>query len=222
MTDRIEKPIVSPDPDVSVVIPTIPENDHDQVVSHLRDQTHDDYEVIVVNDGDIGVCEARNEGIKASSSPLVAFTDDDTHPPDDWIEVIHQSFSETSAGIIEGPVSGGFEHTTPGMYVTCNMAVHRECFEEIGMFDSLLDGWREDTDLGWRVEKAFGSKWIEEMEMVHEGPPNSSYDPDLEAVFREKHPEMYQERVVPDSILGKVNHQLWKLGFWDVVDKVRS
>jgi len=47
-----------------VIVPTIPENDHDAVVTALEQQTTDSFDVLVVNDPDLGVCEARNLGLE--------------------------------------------------------------------------------------------------------------------------------------------------------------
>ncbi|MFB6202800.1 MAG: glycosyltransferase family 2 protein [Halorhabdus sp.] len=221
MTDRIEKPIVSPDPNVSVVIPTIPENDHEQVVSNLRDQTHDNYEVIVVNDPYLDICEARNRGIEVAIAPIVALTDDDTRPFSGWIEAVSEGFSG-GVGIVEGPVSGGMKNNKRGMYVGCNVAFRREKAEDLGGFDPQFAGWRDDTEFGWRMEKAHDGKWVEKMKIKHPDTPNSTIDETKESLLKERHPDLYQERVVPDSFVGKVNHRLWRIGFWDAVDKVRS
>lgn len=101
---------------VSVVVPTY-NRDPEGVdllrttVEAVREQTYDDYDVVVVDDGsghhqreylsdlqdrapevtvvfqeNSGPAAARNRGWRVAAGEVVAFTDDDCRPPRDWLE----------------------------------------------------------------------------------------------------------------------------------------
>ncbi len=102
----IRKPYTSDEPRVSVVVPTLPGNDHDAVVAALRNQTVTDFEVLLVDDASLDICEARNAGIEAATADVVALTDDDCLPPPDWVETVENALAD-DAVCVEGRVSGG-------------------------------------------------------------------------------------------------------------------
>jgi GT2 family glycosyltransferase len=49
-----------------------------------------------------GVLAAMREGVAATIADLIAFTDDDTVPPDDWIARLRAAFSEPTVGLVGG------------------------------------------------------------------------------------------------------------------------
>lgn len=218
----IEQPITHPDPDVSVVIPTIPASDHEAVVEALRAQTADAFEVLVVNDDALDICEARNAGIDAAEADIVALTDDDTEPPADWVETIIDTFEERPELVcIEGPVVGGLSYDGTRRYVGCNVAFRREAALEVGGYDSEYAGWRDDTEFGWRMEKHGPCAYVESLVMNHPPRPRSTIDRELEAKLQAEYPERYEEVLVPDTLLGRLNDWLWRHGVWDAVDRIR-
>jgi glycosyltransferase involved in cell wall biosynthesis len=92
----------------------------------LRDQTYDNFEVIVVNgpsdDGTadmlasfrdrarLATCDeaslgrSRNIGVRMSSADIVAFIDDDAVPRDDWLEVLVLPYRNRAVAAVGGPV----------------------------------------------------------------------------------------------------------------------
>jgi len=54
---------------------------------------------VVDKGGNHGLSAARNAGIEASSSDIVAFTDDDVVPPDDWVESIVRAWADAPANV---------------------------------------------------------------------------------------------------------------------------
>ncbi|WP_458206996.1 glycosyltransferase family 2 protein [Haladaptatus sp. NG-SE-30] len=217
----IRKPYTSPDPLVSVVIPTLPANDHDQVVADLREQTMTDFEVLVVDDASLDICEARNAGIEAAKADIVALTDDDCRPPTDWVARIDDALS---GGIVcvEGRVEGGRTYRGEGRYVGCNLAFDRETARAAGGFRSEYAGWRDDTEFGWRMEEYGSCRYEPELVMYHPDKPRAEIDDAKEARLKREYPDRYEERIVPDTTLGRVNDWLWRRGFWDAVDRVRT
>jgi len=218
----ISRPIEHPSPDISVVIPTIPENDHDAVVDALASQTVDAYDVLVVNDPELGVCAARNLGLERADGDIVAFTDDDCRPPAGWLESIRRAFAEhDDLAVLEGPVEGGMTYEGRRKYPTSNLAVDRETALAAGGFDERFEYWREDTEFGWRLEEYGTAVYDERVRMVHPDRPRSSIVPENEELLRQLYPKKYEEVIVPDTLAGRVNDWLWRKGFWDAVDTVR-
>lgn len=216
----IRKPYTSTDPRVSVVIPTVPTNDHEQVVATLRNQTMMDFEVIVVDDATLDICEARNAGIEAAAADTVALTDDDCRPPYDWIAQVDEALLDDVV-CVEGSVEGGRTYHGEGLYVGCNLAFDRETALSAGGFRSEYAGWRDDTEFGWRMESYGICRYDPNVAMLHPDRPRATIDDEKEARLRREYQSRYQERIVPDTTVGRVNDWLWRRGLWDAVDRVR-
>jgi glycosyltransferase involved in cell wall biosynthesis len=221
----IERPITHDDPYVSVVIPTIPANSHEQVVDDLRDQTFEAFEVLVVNDDSLDICEARNAGIEEASADIVALTDDDCRPPGEWVERIKESFDQQPELVcLEGAVRGGREYSGFRKYVGCNLAFDREAALSVGEFDSTFAGWRDDTEFGWRMESDMDGNctFSPEVEMIHPEKPRAKIDGGKETALEEQYPDRYSEIIIPDTCLKLINDWLWRRGLWDAVDRFRT
>jgi GT2 family glycosyltransferase len=112
---------------VSVVINTLNRRHHLQrTLVALRDQTYEQYEVIVVNGPSVDgtnemlscfrdtarlcVCEeaslgrSRNIGVGAASGEIVAFIDDDAIPRADWLETLVAPYRDPTVAAVGGPV----------------------------------------------------------------------------------------------------------------------
>ncbi|GAA0728019.1 glycosyltransferase involved in cell wall biosynthesis [Halorubrum trapanicum] len=188
----IERPITHPDPAVSVVIPTIPEYEL-KTLSALQKQTEDQFEVVVVSDASLNRCEARNKGIEEANAEVIAQTDDDCYPPEDWVERIRNFFDDHPEKVLlEGPLD---KLRLPARhYIGANMAYRRKAALDIGGFDSEFAGWRADTDFGWRMEDEYGVECCHhdpELEVVHDGPTRTNVDREKEQKFRSRYPKRY-------------------------------
>ncbi|MFD1562997.1 glycosyltransferase [Haloarchaeobius amylolyticus] len=217
-------PIDHPDPVISVVIPTIPSNSHDAVVDSLREQTADAYEVIVVDDATLDICEARNEGIRAARGEIIALTDDDCRPPRDWLSKIVTAFDRDPELVcLEGAVFGGRTYDGERRYVGCNLAFDRDAALSVGGFRSTFAGWRDDTEFGWRMERDADGHctYHDAVRMHHPDPPRATLDETLEARLKREYPDRYESVLVPDTLTGRVNDWLWRKGVWNVVDTLR-
>lgn len=220
----IHRPIQAEDPALSVVIPTIPANSHEEVVKCLADQTVADFEVLVVDDAELDICEARNAGIERASTPVVALTDDDCEPPESWVEAIESAFmAEDSLVLLEGPIRGGRTYDGTRKYVGCNLAFDREAVQSVGGFRSDYAGWRDDTEFGWRVERDVEGtcRYDERMLMRHPDRTRADVDAKTEKRLQAEYPQRYEEIIEPDGVLARVNDWLWRRGFWDAVDRIR-
>ncbi|WP_186372509.1 glycosyltransferase family 2 protein [Haloferax volcanii] len=218
----IERYTSGSDPVLSVVIPTIPSSSHQSVVSKLKKQNADfDYEVIVINDSELDICEARNQGIKNAKAEIVALTDDDCLPPLNWLKSIYSTYcdSESRLSCVEGTVTGGLNYSGTRHYVGCNLTFMRSEALKIGGFSSEFAGYRDDTEFGWRMEKESEGKCIFEdsIQMVHPDRPRSNYNRELDDKLEENYPERYNSIFMSDmreriylklsriGITGKIN-----------------
>lgn len=188
--------LIGPVPRVSVVVAalnaarTLP-----LCLGALTRLRYPDYEVILVDDGstdatpeiardyptvryfrhqqNLGLSTARNQGIALATGEVVAFTDADCRPDEDWLRyLVHDLLklgvtgvgghnllppddSALAAAVMAAP--GGplpvmlddrlAEHV-PG----CNMAFWRSALLEIGGFDPVFRRAGDDVDLCWRLQ----------------------------------------------------------------------
>lgn len=107
-----------------------------------------------------GPGRARDAGWRAAAGEVVAFTDADAEPDQDWIHWGLRGFTTDKVGGVEGRVvSNGtptvFTHQVHnqfgGHFMTANMFYRRSVIEQVGGFKSR---YREDSDLAFSVLEA--------------------------------------------------------------------
>ncbi|HEY8467038.1 MAG TPA: glycosyltransferase family 2 protein [Solirubrobacterales bacterium] len=234
-------------PDVSVVVSTYNRRDRlPNLLEALRRQTlpRDRFEVVIVNNaatddtaellaeaeraGDlrlrvvtrtenVGRARGRDDGWRAASGGLIAFTDDDCEPAPGWLERGLELHRANPEAIIQGrtepierelaavtererPFTRTIRVTGPDpSYPTCNLFFPRVLLERIGGFDLEAFGASqggEDSDLAWRAIKAGAPVVFDDQALVHHavnylgpiGKLKLAQSWDLAAVAR--HPEM--------------------------------
>jgi glycosyltransferase involved in cell wall biosynthesis len=210
-------------PYITVVVPTIPSNSHEEVLDCLKNQEiQEDYEVVIVNDHDLDICEARNKGIDEARGEIVALTDDDCVPPSDWVKNIGESYKfHDSIACIEGAVSGGLNYSGTRHYVGCNLTFKRSETLEIGGFCSEYAGFRDDTEFGWRMEDQADDYCIfdESIRMVHPERPRSNYNHSLNSKFKSEYPKKYEE-VFNRDIIERMYMTLARIGIIGLFNRV--
>lgn len=182
---------------VSVVIPTY--NRPEMLINLLKsleELTFKNFEVIVIASDDktvnlaksylktcpypleidamlnSGEITARNKGISLAKSTIIAFTDDDCIPDNDWLKNGIKYFENSNVVGIEGVIysneKGNIVRRTPQILKpssfihgrTANMFYGKQILEKIHGFDERFAittprgkiGHRGDTDLAWRVQ----------------------------------------------------------------------
>jgi glycosyltransferase involved in cell wall biosynthesis len=127
-----------------------------------------------------GPAAARNVGWRATTAPVVAFTDDDCTPSEGWLfELLRGSRSHdiVQGRTVPDPAQrqrlGPFSRTLAvshedGFYQTCNVAYRREVLEAVdGFHEQFRFPAGEDTDLAWRAKEAGASATFAAEAVVH-------------------------------------------------------
>jgi GT2 family glycosyltransferase len=130
-----------------------------------------------------GPAIARNEGWRAASAPLVAFTDDDCVAAPDWLSAGLEEWRRHPGDAVQGRTDprpdevhrlGPFARTQrvdgrAPHYQTCNIFYPRELLERLGGFDESFTHFAEDTDLAWRALEAGAKVRFEDSAQVYHG-----------------------------------------------------
>jgi glycosyltransferase involved in cell wall biosynthesis len=118
-----------------------------------------------------GITRARQRGFTASHGDILAYVDADTHPPAGWIEQIWDQFAkDDKLACLSGPysfydLSGLRNRISTGWFVAAkplyritgylmvggNFAIRRDVLERMGGFDSSIEFYGEDVDIGKRA-----------------------------------------------------------------------
>ncbi len=132
---------------------------------------------------------ARNAGIRAANSEIVAFTDADCRPQPQWLENLIQPFSDSNVGIVVGEILAlpgksllekyadkqetlSQKHTLANPFCpygqTANLAIKKQAFVEVGLFRPYLTTGG-DADICWRIlrETSYQFKFAEKAIVKH-------------------------------------------------------
>lgn len=234
--ERLSELYLDQHPYFSVIIPMYRGEHINELIGKLNQQTFRDFEIIIVDSGsergdvlhnlcnsklkyifkgDIGAAKARNLGIKHARGKIIAFTDDDCQPDDDWLANANNYFEKRNLAGLEGYIytddakindskyrivtNRGFEGIG---FMTANLFIRRDIVEKIEGFDERFDKphFREDTDLAWRAQNYGHIQYAKDVRVYH--PPHlrdlkgeSKKDRDRffinDALLFKKHPKKY-------------------------------
>ncbi len=188
--ERIVMPLVPEDTDQKIHVSVIIPNYNSSALlkkcleSLFSQQTERNYEIIVVDSSDKpeeralldtfpstvkrvylenrtypGI--ARNIGVEYARGEIIAFTDSDCIPANDWIEKIYSHHLQFENSLIGGGIGNGTPHNYVGTaeYLlefgdfipsskqrkvesipTCNFSIRRDLFDKVGRFENVVKG----------------------------------------------------------------------------------
>lgn len=112
---------------------------------------------------------ARNEGIRRAKSNKLVFFDDDSRPVENYLSQIATILDEKAAvagktvhpsdDVFSRRLTGHYDFGDTSRYVNrfwgCNMAVRKEVFDKVGMWDAEIPWGHEEIELAERVLTAY-------------------------------------------------------------------
>jgi len=134
--------------------------------------------VVLIREPRAGVSRAKNAGIRAARGDVIAFTDDDCYPEQDYLNTVMQCLADENIAYLGGKVLlfdpadlpitiQPLNHSvflpagcylTPGLIHGANFAFKREVFDRVGGFDICLGPGTpltaEDVDMLQRASLA--------------------------------------------------------------------
>ena len=162
-----------------------------------------------------GAIRARNVGAMIAQGEVIAFVDDDCEPTATWLLNARPYFNDELVVGVEGliqsdhpddpdwrPVTNvGFEGIG---FMTANLFARSSVFQALGGFDLQFDRphFREDTDLGWRMQAVGDVPFATDVRVFHPAQPRSSERESAaerikffqkDALLYAKHPQKYKE-----------------------------
>jgi GT2 family glycosyltransferase len=178
-----------------------------------------------------GAARARNTGAFHARGAVLAFTDDDCRPTPSWLRAARPYFASPDTQAVEGliesdhhddplfrPVTNvGFEGYG---FMTANLLVRARTFHRLGGFDLDFDRphFREDTDLGWRLQEHGAVPFARDVRVFHPAQPRSCPREsaverarffEKDALLFRKHPEKYHRLFMAEG------HWKNTEGFWE-------
>ncbi len=150
--------------------------------------------VMVIDEPQKGIVWARRAGSLVATGDLLANIDADTMMPEDWVKKVLQEFKQDPELLaLSGPhifydVSRFTALTSHFFYIVgyafdqiCklfnagamlqggNFILRREAYERIGGYNTAIEFWAEDVDIGRRVNKIGKVKWTFKLPMKASG-----------------------------------------------------
>jgi GT2 family glycosyltransferase len=124
-----------------------------------------------------GPAANRNHGSHYATGDWLAFVDDDCIPDRRWLDEIAKVIP--TADVVEGktvcpvktnhPLEEVVENVTGDLLWSCNLAIRRDRFEQLGGFDEdFLEAGGEDLEFAWRIkQKGFTVRFAPDVIVYH-------------------------------------------------------
>jgi len=126
-----------------------------------------------------GPAANRNNGAKSATGEWLVFLDDDCLPEVGWLAAIYSEAKAGQVDVIEGKtmradqtdgaLKYGIENAYGGGFFSCNLAIRRQVFFDIGSFDEdFLEAGGEDMEFAWRIQnRGITFKYVNEAMVLH-------------------------------------------------------
>ncbi len=187
--------------DISVIIPTLKPRDRVECLDYLAANSFSDYEVCLQSEST--ATSARNAGIERAESDKLVFLDDDSRPRDGYLSRMAEIFETETAiagrtvhprdDVFAGKLTNHYDFGDEPRYVTrfwgCNMAVHRDVFDEVGGWDEAIPWGHEEVELAERVLEV--SPVYYDPELVVDHPYADSVSDYLTKTYRQETEQPY-------------------------------
>ena len=152
----------------------------DRTKELLDNWSRENLNLKVIHKQNGGPASARNTGVEAASSNIIAFTDDDCIVDNDWLENILNAFEkDQDLKVLHGLTYSKKEEINPfthqiendswsDVVPTCNAAYMKRVFHELGGFDTNYPfPHNEDTDLAWKAHEITSVKFVDSVKVYH-------------------------------------------------------
>jgi GT2 family glycosyltransferase len=223
----------------------------EQVVEFFRNSGRAEFRI--VEEPLAGKCRAQNAAIKLARGEIIAFFDDDVVVTPEWLNVAANFFKHETFDVMQGPILVPPEVEHDENFVRAqrkfrtinfvkyplglkeiktltgaNMAVRRQLFSKIGVFNEELgpgrSGISEDVEFAKRVLKAGGRIGYEHRAAVYHIVDWSRL---TEEFFRDRHEQQGRSRLIYKkqslaSIVPNLMRSVWTLAWYSMIGDVRN
>lgn len=161
-----------------------------------------------------GPAGARNQGWRSAKGEIIAFTDDDTIPGEDWLQQGVAALPP-SVGAVVGATDmplpdppNDYERDASGLtraeFITANCFVRRSALQAVGGFDVRYTmAWREDSDLHFALlDRGFAVERCPRARVLHPFRPNRfaaglgmQKKVMFDMLLKKKYPLFYRNRI---------------------------
>jgi GT2 family glycosyltransferase len=124
-----------------------------------------------------GPAANRNSGAHGAKGEWLVFVDDDCEPQPGWLAALIAATSDhdvvegrtLAPGATDSPFEEHVENPSGDNFWSCNLAVRRSVFEELGGFDEdFLEAGGEDMEFAWRIRQLkLRTVFAPEAEVIH-------------------------------------------------------
>lgn len=198
-------------------------------------------------------CRTQNLAIGQARGDVVAFIDDDVEVTPQWLRAVHDFFKEGAFEVMQGPILIPPEmqndqkflenyhryRTIPfvqyrselkeiGTLTGANMAMRRELFSRVGLFDERLgpgrSGISEDVEFAERIIRhGVGIGYEPKAAVYHEG----DWSRLTEEFFRFRHEQQGRSRLIYKrssllSIVPNLLRSVWTFGWYSLTGPERK